>query len=206
MEQAKKKLEQFVTWLKRPRTKKRMYALIVVLVALWVVYRFAMVAAMNRTFVYNPVRAALENGTVVEVLNVTRQNGVIREPVTIKNNRAYVSGARAALLRAGQKIGDGEIVSVASGIDLDTGMHAVRTRGVADGLQYAEFRANGYFVPVYAVNNATVFVADGDIARARTVRVARQDSETAYITDGLRDGDVVILTRVADGDKIQIKK
>ena len=46
----------------------------------------------------------------------------------------------------------------------------------------------------------------GNIARTRNVRVGRQDAENALVESGLRDGDIVILTRVSDGDKIQIKQ
>lgn len=206
MEGLKEKIENLKVWAKRPRTKKRMYAALVVLVACWVAFRFAVVGAQNRLVVYNPARAALTDGTVVEVMTASRHQGVLREPITIRNNRAYISGARVALIRPGQKIGDGVVVSVADGINLDTGMHAVRTRGVADGLQYAEFRADGYFVPVYAVKNGVVFVAQDNVAVARPVSVARTDADTAYITSGLADGDMVILSQIADGDKIQIKK
>ncbi|HBS76855.1 MAG TPA: hypothetical protein DEA31_03315, partial [Alphaproteobacteria bacterium] len=130
----------------------------------------------------------------------------LREPIAVKSNRAYVASGRAHKFGAGQHVAGGVIVSVSPDIDLDSGMHIVRTRGVADGLQYAEFRATGHFVPVYAVNNGVVMVADGDIARARDVVVARQDAENALISSGLNDGDVVILTHVSDGEKIQVKE
>ena len=49
-------------------------------------------------------------------------------------------------------------------------------------------------------------VVDNGVASARSVQIVRQDSENAYITTGLNDGDMVILTTVNAGDKVQIKE
>jgi hypothetical protein len=81
----------------------------------------------------------------------------------------------------------------------------VRTRGVADGLHYAEFTANGLFVPLYAIKDNTVFIVENGIAVARNITIARQDSETAYISSGLNSGDVVILSTVNAGDKVSVQ-
>lgn len=199
-------LNRFKSWVNKPRIKKRMYLAGVLIVACVVVYRFSVIGAQNRLSVYNPARAALIDGVPVETITVNRHDDVLNEPITIKNNRAYVSGARARLLRAGQKIGDGVIVSVATGIDLDTGMHAVRTRGVSDGLQYAQISVNGYFVPSYAVNRNVVYVVENSVAVPRNVNVAATDADTAYITAGLNDGDVVVLSKVSDGAKVNTIK
>ncbi len=200
------KFEQLKVWSKRPRNKKRIYAVLVLIVVLWVIGRFAMVAVENRLFVFNPARAAADSGLIVEVMEAKNMSGVLTEPVTVKGNRAMVSGGRVGVLKPGQKIGDGVIVSVSRGIDLDTGMHTVRTRGVADGLNYAEYEMHGFFVPAYAVIGSDVFVVDGDRAARRHVKIARTDADTAVITDGLHDGDVIILSRVSDGVKVKIKK
>ena len=85
-------------------------------------------------------------------------------------------------------------------------MYVVHTSGVSDGLQMAEFNATGHFVPLYAITDGMVYVAENGVATARTVEIARQDSENAYIKSGLRNGDVVILSSVRAGDKVQIKK
>lgn len=206
MEKIKEKIVRVKEWAATPRAKKRLYIALVVILAGWVLFRFAVIGAQHRLQVYNPARAAITDGIPVAVLEMKRAPGVILEPLTIKNNRAYVSGARAGLLRAGMKVGAGEIVSVATNIDLDTGMHVVRTRGVANGLQFAEFRANGYFVPVHAIDAESVFVARDGIAHRTAVKIGRQDRDNAYITSGLNDGDMVIVSRVADGDKVSIKK
>lgn len=206
MEKLKEKIVRVKEWANSPRTKKRMYIALVLILVGWVAYRFAVIGAQNRLQVYNPARAAISEGVPVSIMEMHREKGVIREPLTIKNNRAYVSGARAALLQPGMKVADGEIVSVSSNIDLDTGMHVVRTRGVADGLQFALFSTNGYFVPVYAVNNGVVFVLRDGVAHSVPVKVSRQDLDMAYITSGLKEGDVVILSRVAEGSKVNVKK
>lgn len=206
MKDIMEKMERVKAWMHRPRTKKRMYAALVVFVALWVVGRFVMIGAENKMFVFNPARSAASDGVVVQVMPAKRTTGVLREPLTVKNNRAMVSGTRIGALHAGQKIGDGTIVSVAREIDLDTGMHAVRTRGVADGLNFAEYVTTGYFIPSYAITNGVLYVAADGVATARNVQVARTDADMSVVTGGLQDGDVVILSRVSDGEKIQIKE
>ena len=206
MEKIKATALRFKEWAGTPRAKKILYITFVMAMVLWVLYRFAAVAAMNRLQVYNPARAAARDGVPVAVLDIKRTPGVVTEPLTIKNNRAYVSGTRAALLRPGMKVATGEIVSVGTNIDLDTGMHVVRTRGVADGLHQAEFRANGYFIPVHALDNGAVYVVRDGVAVRTPVTVSRQDMDTAYVASGLSDGDRIILSRIHDGVKVSVQK
>lgn len=205
MKKISEKLSTLKVQANRPRNKKRIYAALVFLVALWFVYRFIMVGVENRRFVFNPSRAVAESGLVIDVQTAQKTNGTLREPLTVKNNRALVSGARVSILKPGQKIGDGTIVSVASGIDLDTGMHRVTTRGVRDGLNYAQYQITGYFVPSYAIKQDTVYVMQNGVAVARPVHVAASDAEQSVITSGLSDGDVIILSNVSDGEKVQPK-
>lgn len=200
------KLQHLIEQLKQPRARKIMSIGLIAVLVLWVVFRFTMIGIENARSVYNAARVAQTDGVPVVVQQIERTSGVLREPIAVKSNRAYVASGRAHKFGAGQHVAGGVIVSVSPDIDLDSGMHVVRTRGVADGLQYAEFRATGYFVPVYAVNNGVVMVVDGNIARARNIVVARQDAENALISSGLTDDDIVILTRVRDGEKIQVKK
>lgn len=199
------KLNALKVWAHRPRNKKRIYVALVALLVLWFVYRFIMVGIESRRYVFNPSRAASESGLVVDTLDAKKTTGTLREPLTVKNNRALVSGARVALLKPGQKIGNGTITSVSNNIDLDTGMHRVQTRNVADGLNYAEYRITGYFVPSYAIKQDTVYVMENSVAVARKVNVAQSDAETSVVTSGLRDGDVIILSNVSDGAKVQKK-
>ncbi len=200
------KLQELMGKFKQPRTRKYISIISVAIIIFWIVFRFAMIGIEHNRVVFNATRDAATNGTPVVVQTVVRTSGALREPIAVKNNRAYVSSSRVHKFGAGQHVGDGVIVSVAKNVDLDSGMHVIRTRGVADGLQYAEFRATGHFVPVYAVNNGVIMVADGDVAHARDVVVARQDAENALVSSGLNDGDVIILARVSDGDKIQVQQ
>jgi hypothetical protein len=85
-------------------------------------------------------------------------------------------------------------------------MYLVRTSGVSDGLHFAEFTADGIFVPLYAVSNNTVFVVNDGAATIREIKIARQDSENAYIASGLKSGDIVILSKVNAGDKVKLSK
>ena len=186
--------------------KKIAFISLVTVLLGWVIFRFAVIASENARFVYNASRVSADTGTPVMAIKMSNTSGTLYEPLAVKNNRAYVSASRASKLRAGQKVGDGKIVSVSSNIDYNTGMYVVRTSGVADGLQMAEFNVDGHFVPLYAITDGTVYVVENGVAVARSVEIARQDSENAYIKSGLKNGDVVILSSVRAGDKVQIKK
>jgi hypothetical protein len=198
-------MEKLQDTINSKRFKHIMHAVLAMLMIGWVVFRFGAVASENARYVFNASRVAADVGMPVYTVNMENKKGVLYEPLAIKNNRAYVTGDRAENLCAGQRVGSGEIVSVSRNIDLDTGMFVVRTRGVEDGLHYAEFTANGFFVPLYAIRDNTVFVVQNGIAVARDITIARQDSETAYIASGLNAGDVVILSSVNAGDKVSIQ-
>ncbi len=199
-------MEKIAENLKSRKLKRLMIALLVAAVAGWVVFRFAAVASENSRHVFNAARVSAAQGAPVEVVTVARIDGILREPIAVKNNRALISGARVGKLRVGQKIGDGKIVSVSRKIDYDTGMHIVKTSGVSDGLQFAEISGNGFYVPVSAIKNNVVMIVDGDTAETRNVTVSAQDADMAYITDGLFDGDMVILSRINAGDKVKVIK
>ncbi len=198
-------MEKIHETIRSKRFKHVMHAGLALLMIGWVIFRFGAVASENARYVFNASRVAADVGAPVLVMNVEYRTGVLNLPLAIKDNRAYVTGDRAKSLRAGGRVGTGEIVSVSRNLDLDTGMFVVRTRGVSDGLHYAEFSAQGFFLPLYAIHDNVVYVADNGVATPRTVTVARQDSETAYITSGLQSGDKVILSSVNSGDKVQIQ-
>lgn len=199
-------MEKIQKTMNTKRFKHIVFCALVLLLIGWAVFRFAAVASENARYVFNAARVAADTGAPIEVIEMSRKSGVLYEPLSVQNNRAYVSGARAANLRAGQRVGNGKIVSVSSDLDLDTGMYVVRTSGVADGLQYAEYSANGYFVPLYAIADNSVLVVSDGVATPRAIKIARQDAENAYIASGLDDGDIVILSTVNAGDKVQIKQ
>ena len=191
------------------RSKKIKHAFFIALVAVmvgWVIFRFVAYASENSRHVFNASRVAAENGLPIESVIVQSKSGTLYEPLSVKNNRAYVSAERASKLRVGQKIEKGTITFVSKNIDLNTGMYLVRTSGVSDGLHFAEFTTDGIFVPLYAVSNNSVMVVDNGVAVLRDVKIARQDSETAYIESGLQPGDIVVLSNVQPGVKVKLNK
>ena len=178
----------------------------VVLFAILVIYRFVTFGLEQHKSVFNLTRDAELNGTPVNVVEIAKSDGVIYEPLFINNNRAYVSGMRVSRFKPGQKITDGgEVVSVSSSLDLDTGMHVIRTRGVTNGAHTVEICENGFYVPTDAVNNGTVFVVRDGVAHAVTINVVRGDGKSTMIT-GVSDGDVIITSHIADGDLVRIIK
>ncbi len=188
------------------RNRHIAYGLLAGVLALWVIYRFIAIGYEKHMVIFNAARSAAEIGAPVETITAVRRDGVLREPILIQDNRGYVSAARVGKFAAGQKVGDGTITSVASRIDLDTGMYIVRTRGADNGTQFAEYAATGFYIPVYAVTNNTVMVARDGVAHAASVTVSRQDADNALITSGLNDGDIVILSSVDAGTRVKIQQ
>ena len=69
----------------------------------------------------------------------------------------------------------------------------------------------GAFQPVLIATSLMGALACGALLRggravARDVTVGRSDDVRVLVTDGLVDGDIVIVSRVADGQKVRIKK
>ena len=146
----------------------------------------------------------MANGTPVKLLKIETTKGVLLEPITIKNNTAFVSGARVAMFKVGQKVGNCKIVSVSSKIDLDTGMYLIKTSKCHDGLQYVEKQNNGFYVPVSAVHGNSVYVENNGVANVREIVIADMDAQNALIKSGLNDGDIVILSNILENEKIKI--
>jgi len=65
-----------------------------------------------------------------------------------------------------------------------------------------------FSLPRHALHDGVrVYVAEGGTLRIRPVRVARLEGDTAYVDEGLTDGDRIILTRieaVTDGMKVRL--
>lgn len=174
--------------------------------ALMFVYRFVMFGMEQNKSVFNLTRDANTNGVPVNVLEMQKTDGVIYEPLFVNNNRGYVSSMRISKFKAGQKIsGGGEIVSVSNSIDLDSGMHIVRTRGASDGEHTVEIRENGFYVPTYALHNGNVFVARDGVAHIVPITVVRGDANNTMIK-GMESGDVVITSHITDGALIKVIK
>ena len=178
----------------------------VLALAILVVYRFVAFGLDQHKSVFNLTRDAESNGTPVNVVEIAKTDGVIYEPLFINNNRAYVSGMRVSRFKPGQKItGGGEVVSVSPSLDLDTGMHVIRTRGATNGAHKVEIRENGFYVPTDAVKNGAVFVVRDSVAHVMSVNVVRGDAENTMIT-GVYVGDVVVTSHVSDGQLVKVIK
>lgn len=173
---------------------------------LFVVYRFVSFGMEQRQRVFNLTRDANTNGLPVSVVRMRLKDGIIYEPLFINNNRGYVSSMRIDRFKTGQKItGGGEVVSVSKSLDLDTGMHIVRTRGAANGAHTVEIKENGFYVPTYAVQNGNVFVVRDSVAHSVPVTVVRRDAKNTMIT-GVNKGDIVITSHITDGALIKVIK
>ncbi len=198
-------MEKLRNKIKTKKFKSILYGACGIALLAWVVFRFAAIGSEKAMSVFNPYRYANDTGAPVYAIEMKKEIGVLRDPIEIKNNKAFISSSRIDKFKAGQFIGEGKIVSVSKDIDLNTGMHIIRTSGVKDGLQYAEFRVNGYFVPLYAIKDNVVMLSENGIATPKKISIIRQDQEVALV-DGLKDGDVVILSKSDAGKKVQIKK
>ena len=199
-------IENIVKKLKTRKSKNVIYVVLCVLIVLAFGYRFYSVSRENSFEVFNIVRNNKSSGTPVSVLEMQKNNGVLYEPITIKNNRAFVSGKRVNMFRAGQKIGNCKIVSVSQNIDLDTGMYIVKTSNCSDGLQYVENVKNGFYIPVSAIHGNIVYIVDGNVARGVNIEIENQDMQNALVKSGIQSGDVVILSDVQNNQKIKISK
>ncbi len=185
------------------KLKKNVYTSVLVVLAGWFIFRFVMVAIESRMVVFNPVRDANKNGVLVETVVADKKDGAINFPISIKNNRAYVSGRVRAKLRAGQKIAEGgTVANVSNNLDLDSGMYVVQTRGAVDGVNNVQIPCVGYFVPVYAVREGVVMLEKSGVAVSQRVDVAAQDSIFACISGGINNGDIVILSKVSNNQKV----
>jgi len=200
------KIENIVQRLHTRNAKNIIYATVAFVVVFVFVYRFYAISAENRFVVFNIVRNNIDNGTPVETITMKKTNGVLYEPLTVKNNTAFISGARVGVFKPGQKSGKCKIVSVSKKIDLDTGMYIVKTTGCANGLQYIEKEKNGFYIPTYAVNGNDVYVANNDVANVRKIEIADRDIQNVLVKSGIQDGDIVILSKVKNNEKIKISK
>ena len=189
-------IENIVKKLKTRKSKNIIYIIVAILIIALFGYRFYSVSAENNFKVFNIARHNAVNGTPVDVLKMRKTHGVLYEPITIKNNRAFVSGKRVNLFHTGQKIGNCKIVSVSKNIDLDTGMHVIKTANCADGLQYVENVKKGFYIPVSAIHGNVVYVVTQGVARMQNIEIENQDMQNALIKSGINIGDIVILSKI----------
>lgn len=199
-------IENIIKKLKTRKNKNIIYIILIIIGVSLFGYRFLSVARERNTDVFNIIRNDLQNGTPVETLKMEQTDGVLYEPLTVKNNRAYVSGVRVDMFRVGQSLGTCKIISVSKNIDLDTGMHVIKTSNCENGLLYAENRKNGFYIPVSAVRGDTIYVVENNVARARKIEIANRDMQNVLVKSGIQNGDIVILSNVKDNQKIKIIK
>lgn len=188
------------------KIKKIVYTSVFVVLAIWFLYRFVMVAIESRMVVFNPVRDAGQNGIVVDTIVAEQKTGIIKTPLSVENNRAYVSGAHRRGLKVGQKVGSGEITYVGNQLDLDTGMYIVKTKNVDDGVVFAETECSGFFIPTYAVRESQIMRAESGSAAVVSVSVSASDSEFSCVSGDIHDGDIIVLSKVSAGQKINVQK
>ncbi|MDR1361431.1 MAG: hypothetical protein LBJ18_04005 [Rickettsiales bacterium] len=179
--------------------KKIIYILVAAALCAVIGYRVYSIHEENQRAVFN---AARMEAAPVETIVMREKMDSLKEPLFIKNNTAKVSSARVYRFGIGQHIGTGRIISVSTKIDLDSGMHIIKTSGAGNGLQFAESHWTGFFVPVSAIQNNSVMIMENGTAVKREVKVANRDAVQAFISRGLRDGDIVILSTVAEGAKV----
>ncbi len=179
---------------------KLIYILIGVIITGWIGYRVYAIYHEARREVFNAARAS---AAPAETMIVTQKLGVLREPLFIKNNQAFVSGTRVNRFGIGQKVGPaGRIISVSSKVDLDTGMYLIQTSGAADGEQFAEQKYTGFFIPASAVRDGKIMIVQNGVVVANGVKIVNRDSENVLIQRGLNDGDIVVLSRVEEGTRV----
>ncbi len=188
------------------KMKKYGYIAIAILLMGWFVYRFVSVAAESKRYIYNSQRVEIETGIPIDVVILENKTDVLKTPLYVLDNTGLVSGSRIDLFESGEKIGDGKIVQVNKTIDLDTGMHIVKTVGVKDGLNYAQKELTGFFVPVNSVFDDHIFVVENGLASKKQVFVISKDANFAVITGDIQDGDILILSKVSENEKVNVKK
>ncbi|MCL2748940.1 MAG: hypothetical protein FWE50_02590 [Alphaproteobacteria bacterium] len=180
--------------------KKYIYILLSIIIAAWVGYRVYAIYSESQREVFNAARVSEKT---VETMVAHEEMGVLKEPLFIKDNRAFVSHSRIRKFGVGQRIGAGHIISVSSKLDLDTGMYLIKTANVEDGEQFAEAKYTGFFIPIYAVTDSTVMVLENGIVALREVKIMNQDAEWILVSHGLNDGDIVVLSKVEAGTRVQ---
>lgn len=200
------RIENLIKKLKTRKVKNIIYTIVISVVVGVFCFRFYTVAQEKNRSVFNITRNNIEHGTPVTVMKIQETDGILYEPLNIKNNKAYVSGARVKLFFAGQSLGDCQIISVSHGIDLDSGMHLIKTKKCSDGLKYAQQKRRGFYVPVSAVFGNVVYVVKDGVAHARDIIVVARDSQNVLIKSGIQNDDIIVLSNVKDNEKIQVVK
>lgn len=180
--------------------KKLIYILIGFIFICWIGFRINSIYQESKREVFNVAR---QPAISVETMTAHRETGILREPLFVKNNKAFVPASRLNKFHPGQVIDSGRIISVSKNIDLDTGMYMIKTSGVVDGSHFSEQRHTGFFVPEYAIRDGKIMISENGIATIKDIEIIDNDAENVLINSGLKDGDIIILSRVESGTKVQ---
>ena len=61
-------------------------------------------------------------------------------------------------------------------------------------------------MPTSSVYGNAVYVVENGIAKLRNITIDGRDSQNVFVTSGLNDGDIVILSHIENNQKVQIIK
>lgn len=186
-------------------TKKNIILGVIVFVSLLSLFRIIVFGIEKARSVFNISRNNIEFGIPVNVYAIKEEVNYLKEPLFIKNNKTFISIKRIYKFKVGQKIGNGEIIFVSRNINLDTGMCIIKTKNVEDGINYVEMERKGFFIPIYALYKNKVFLLKNGRAIETKVDVIDKDSSSALVK-GLDDGDIVILSKVENNQKVKISE
>ena len=186
-------------------TKKNIILGVIIFVSLLSLFRIIVFGIEKARSVFNISRNNIEFGIPVNVYTIKEEVNYLKEPLFIKNNKTFISIKRIYKFKVGQKIGNGEIIFVSRNINLDTGMCIIKTKNVEDGINYVEMERKGFFIPIYALYKNKVFLLKNGRAIETKVDVIDKDSSSALVK-GLDDGDIVILSKVENNQKVKISE
>lgn len=186
-------------------TKKNIIIGVIIFVSLLSLFRIIAFGIEKARSVFNISRNNIEFGIPVNVYAIKEEVNYLKEPLFIKNNKTFISIKRIYKFKVGQKIGNGEIIFVSRNINLDTGMCIIKTKNVEDGINYVEMERKGFFIPIYALYKNKVFLLKNGRAIETKVDVIDKDSSSALVK-GLDDGDIVILSKVENNQKVKISE
>lgn len=186
-------------------TKKNIILGVIIFVSLLSLFRIIVFGIEKARSVFNISRNNIEYGIPVNVYAIKEEINYLKEPLFIKNNKTFISIKRIYKFKVGQKIGNGEIIFVSRNINLDTGMCIIKTKNVEDGINYVEMERKGFFIPIYALYKNKVFLLKNGRAIETKVDIIDKDSSNALVK-GLDDGDIVILSKVENNQKVKISE
>ena len=186
-------------------TRKNIILGVIIFVSLLSLFRIIAFGIEKARSVFNISRNNIEFGIPVNVYTIKEEINYLKEPLFIKNNKTFISIKRIYKFKVGQKIGNGEIIFVSRNINLDTGMCIIKTKNVEDGINYVEMERKGFFIPIYALYKNKVFLLKNGRAIETKVDVIDKDSSSALVK-GLDDGDIVILSKVENNQKVKISE